>query len=92
MNLPTSPQPAQSRNTRRRRMRGMIWRLGALAAAIATGGVALAQGGDSYESGQQVYAGVRRLPAERIEVGGGEIDVHFADAGTPYPDEVIVWV
>jgi hypothetical protein len=73
------------------RKAGLIWRLSAVLATAAGAGFALAQGG-AYESGAQVYAGVRTLPSERIEVGGGEIDVHFADPAKPHHDEVIAWV
>jgi hypothetical protein len=72
----------------------LIRRLGAflaLSAAGAAGAAALAPS-SPYETGEQVYAGVRTLPAERLQIAGGEIAVRFADPAKPHHDEVIAWV
>ncbi len=63
--------------------------LGASGAGIAQ--MALAQS-VSYESGREVYDGVKALPSERVEVAGADIEVHFADPAKPHHDAVVAWI
>lgn len=77
------------------RQREMVRRLGAMLAlgvAAVTGvQMAIAQP-VAYESGEQVYAGVKSLPAEAVQIGRSRIDVHFSDPHTPNHDAVMAWI